>query len=172
MQAWDGDDRFMRGSFGSVPLTTLFPLLSRADVDSMIQAAGVVDAARVGRDTAEWEWFLEHAVFPGPRLGTPTVLGLDVIEQAETGDQLEFLLHVVWTDLGRLAVDTAVNVPCWCDTDHATHDVDSHRLAVGEETSLPEAFRTSTELLTRWLADPHDAAYWRAKVGLPPRLTC
>jgi hypothetical protein len=72
-----------------------------------------------------WEWALEHAAFPGPQLGTPIILGLDVIEHASGGDQLEFLLQVVWTDRGRLALDAAVNVACWCDTDHATHDIDA-----------------------------------------------
>ncbi|WP_329404266.1 hypothetical protein [Streptomyces melanogenes] len=84
---------------------------------------------------------------------------------------MEFLLHVVWTDLGWLAGDTAVNVACWCETDHATHDVDAIRLVVGEVPSLPEAFRVGSERLTGWLADAHDADHWRAKVGLPPRCT-
>jgi hypothetical protein len=161
----------MRSAFGDVPLTALFSLLSPADADSLNQVAGTVDAARAGRETADWEWALEHAAFPGTQRGTPIVLGLDVIEHAEEGDQLEFLLQVVWTDPGRLAVDAAVNVACWCDTDHATHDVDALRLVVGGETSLPEAFRAGAELLTGWLADPHDADYWRAKAGLPPRRT-
>lgn len=113
----------------------------------------------------------QHAAFPGTQPGTPIILGLDVIEHAEGGGQLEFLLHVVWTDLGRLAVDTAVNVTCWCDTDHATHDVDALRLVAGEETSLPEAFGVGAERLTGWLADPHDADHWRARAGLPARWT-
>ncbi|WP_229848884.1 hypothetical protein [Streptomyces melanogenes] len=152
-------------------MTALFPLLSPADADadSLNLAAGTVDAARV--DTADWEWILEHAAFPGTQLGTPIILGLYVIERAQEGDQLEFLLQVVWTDLGRLAVDAAVNVACWCDTDHATHDVDALRLVVGEQTSLPEAFHAGAERLTAWLADPHDADYWRAEAGLPPRWT-
>jgi hypothetical protein len=62
-----------------------------------------------------------------------------------------------------------VNVACWCETDHATHDVEALRLVVGEETSLPKAFRAGAEHLTGWLADPHDADHWRAKAGLPPR---
>ncbi|MFP3119957.1 hypothetical protein [Streptomyces sp. Iso 434] len=126
----------MRSSFENIPLTRLFPRLSPADMDCMNQAASTVDAARVGRDTVDWEWTPEHAAFPGAQLGTPIILGLDVIEHADGGDQLEFLLQVVWTDRGRLAVDAAVNVACWCDTDHATHDVDALRLLVGEERGL------------------------------------
>ncbi|MER5897401.1 hypothetical protein [Streptomyces sp. NPDC001876] len=159
----------MRGAFDDVPLAVIFPLLEPADVDSMNQAAGTVDAARTGGDRADWEWALEHAAFPGTQSGTPTILGLDVIEHAEGGDQLEFQLQVVWTALGRLAVETAVNVACWCGTDHATHDIDALRLVVGEETSLPAAFRVGAERLTGWLAEPHDADHWRATAGLPPR---
>ncbi|MEU4039882.1 hypothetical protein [Streptomyces collinus] len=158
----------MRGAFDDAPLTTLFPLLTPAEAASLHRAAGTVDAARARRTAADWEWALEHAAFPGTPLGTPIVLGLDVIEHAEGGDQLEFLLQVVWTDRGHLAVDTAVNVACWCETDHATHDVDALRLVI-DETSLSDAFRAGAERLTGWLADPHDADHWRAKAGLPPR---
>ncbi|MFD9611109.1 hypothetical protein ACFWWS_17280 [Streptomyces sp. NPDC059083] len=159
----------MRGSFDDVPWSMLFPPLTPADVDSLNQAARTVDAACIGRDTTDWEWFPEHATFPGPRVGTPVILGLDVIEHADGVDQLEFLLQVVWTEAGGLAVDSAVNVTCWCDIDHATHDVDPIRLEIGEDSSLPEAFRTSAERLTSWLAHPHDADHWRARAGLPPR---
>ncbi|MEU3605978.1 hypothetical protein AB0E83_11055 [Streptomyces sp. NPDC035033] len=161
----------LRGSFDDVPLTALFPLLTPADVDALHQAADAVDTARAGRATARWEWAPEHAVLPDGRPGTPVVLGLDVVEHAGGGDQLEFLLQVVWTDQGQLAVDAAVNVACWCETDHVTHDVDALRLVVGEETSLPGAFRIGAERLTGWLADPHDADHWRAAAGLPPRRT-
>jgi hypothetical protein len=94
-----------RGAFDDVPLTTLFPHLLAADVESLGHAARAVDAARVDGNAAEWEWALSHVVFPGPRAGTPVILGVDVIEQADEGDQLEFLLQVVWTDRGELAVD-------------------------------------------------------------------
>ncbi|MEV7237241.1 hypothetical protein AB0N06_25735 [Streptomyces sp. NPDC051020] len=138
-------------------------------MDFLKQAVRAVDAARVDGDRAEWEWALDHVVFPGPQPWTPVILGLDVIEHAGGGDQLEFLLQVVWTDRGQLAVDAAVNVACWCETDHATHDVDALRLVVGEEASLPQAVEAGAERLTRWLADPRDADYWRGRAALPPR---
>ncbi|MEU7696948.1 hypothetical protein [Streptomyces sp. NPDC039028] len=159
----------MRGAFDDVPLTVLFPLLTPAERDSLRRTAGTVDTARADRRTADWEWVLEHAAFSGARMGTLVVLGLDVIEHAEDGDQLEFLLQVVRTELGQLAVDAAVNVACWCETDHATHDVDALRLVVSEETRLPDAFRAGAERMLRWLARPHDADHWRAKAGLPAR---
>lgn len=77
---------------------------------------------------------------------------------------------MVWIAPGRLAVDAAVNVACWCENNHATHDVDTLRLVVGEETSLPEAFLACAVRLTGWPADPHDADHWRATAGLPSRL--
>ncbi len=161
-----------RSAFNGVPLTTLFPLLSSADVESLKHSARTIDAARADGEGAEWEWALQHAVFPGTQPWTPIVLGLNVIEHAAEGDQLEFLLQVVWTDLGQLAVDAAVNVACWCDTDHATHDVDARRLVVGEENSLPGAFQAGAERLIGWLADPRDADYWRGRAGLMARQPC
>ncbi|MFB7275583.1 hypothetical protein ACFCZV_00580 [Streptomyces hydrogenans] len=159
----------MRGAFADVPLTVLFPFLTSADVDSLRQTASTVDAARAARPTADWEWRVGHAASPGTQSGTPIVLGLDVIEAAAGGDQLEFLLQVVMTDSGRLAVDAAVNVACWCETEHATHDVDALRLAVGGEMSLPDAFRVGAERLTGWLDEPYDADHWRSGAGLPAR---
>ncbi|MFI8404941.1 hypothetical protein ACIGG5_32455 [Streptomyces sp. NPDC085463] len=151
-------------------MTALFPFLTAADVKSLRQAAGMVDAVRAGRTPADWEWALQHAAFPGTQQSTPIIFGLDVIQHAEGGDQLEFLLQVVWVDPGRLAVDAAVNVACWCETDHATHDVDTLRLVVDEETPLPAAFLAGAVRLTGWLTDPHDADHWRATAGLPSRM--
>ncbi|MEW5627727.1 hypothetical protein AB1388_14315 [Streptomyces hydrogenans] len=161
------DHSMMRGPFHRVPLSALFPFLSPADVDSLKRTAGMVDAARADRTTADWEWFPGHAVLAGARPGT--VLGLDAVEHAAEGDRLEFQLLVTKTASGRLVVDAAVNVACWCANDHATHDVDALGLVVGEEASLPDAFRAGAERLTGWLADPHDADHWRARGGLPPR---
>ncbi|MGW5638224.1 hypothetical protein [Streptomyces sp. NPDC003832] len=146
----------------------LFPDLSPAGVESLKDAARAVDAARVN-DEAEWEWVLDHAVFPGLQPGTPIILGMDVITHAGGGDQLEFLLQVVWTGSGRLAVEAAVNVACWCDSDHASHDVDAVRLAVDDPALLPHTFRAAAQRLHEWLADPRDADYWRATAGLPAR---
>lgn len=137
-----------RGPFDDAPLTTLFPHLSAADVESLRQTARTIDAARVAGGSKEWEWAPDHAFFPGSRPWTSTVLGVEVIEHAAEGDGLEFHLDVVWTNEGLLAVDAAVNLACWCDTDRATHDVDVLRLVLGEEASLPRAFATCAERLT------------------------
>jgi hypothetical protein len=72
------------------------------------------------------------------------------IEQSAEGDGLEFHLDVEWTNEGLLAVDAAVSVACWCDTDHATHNVEALRLVVGEEASLPQAFATCAERMAGW----------------------
>ena len=158
-----------RGTFDNVPLTTLFPALSPTDVQSLQHAARAVDGARARGDRTEWEWALQHVVFRGPEPGTPIILGLNVIEHADGTDQQEFLLQVVWTEQGQLAVDAAVNVACWCNTEHATHDIDAVRVVVDDETSLVSAFRAGTDRLTGWLADPRDSDHWRARAGLPVR---
>ncbi|MFE0673496.1 hypothetical protein [Streptomyces sp. NPDC058867] len=157
-----------RGALDDVPLTVLFPDLSPAGVTSLKDAARAADAASVNSE-AEWEWVLGHAVFPGLQPGTPIILGMDVITHANGADPLEFLLHVVWTDPGRLAVETAVNVACWCDSDHASHDVDAVRHAVDDPALLPHTLRAGAQRLNGWLADPRDADYWRATAGLPAR---
>ncbi|MET8508485.1 hypothetical protein ABZV60_28170 [Streptomyces sp. NPDC004787] len=159
----------MRGTFDDAPLNRLFPHLSPADVASLEETARAVDATRADGDRAGWDWTPDHAIFPGPQPWTSVVLGLDVVQRRGRGDDVEFQLHVVWTDFGQLAVDTAVNVACWCDTDHAGHGVDALRLAVDEETPLPHAFRTGAERLVGWLDDPRDADFWRDRAGLPPR---
>ncbi|MFJ6573503.1 hypothetical protein ACIQNU_39475 [Streptomyces sp. NPDC091292] len=156
-----------RGTFDNAPLTTLFPDLSLADVHSLQSAASAVDRASANR--TEWEWALQLVVFHDSEPGSPVILGVDVIEHADGTDRLEFLLQVVWTEKGQLAVDAAVNVACWCDSEHATHDIDAVRVVVDDETSLVNAFRASAERLTGWLADPRDADHWRARAGLPVR---
>ncbi|MFF0484881.1 hypothetical protein [Streptomyces sp. NPDC004435] len=145
----------MRGDFDDVPLAALFPFLAPADADSLNQTANTVDAARAGRTTADWEWVLEPVAFAGSQPGMPIVLGLVVIEHAAGGDQLEFLLQVVRTGPGQLVLEAAVNVACWCETDHAAHDVDNAlRLPVGEAFSWPDASWAGVERPTGLLTDP------------------
>lgn len=158
-----------RGTFDDVPLATLFPQLTPAEVDAMGAVAATVDSARAKEGVAQWEWAPEHALFPGPQPGVAVVLLADVVVHAGGGDQLEFCLQVFWTDQGRIAVNAAVNVACWCETDHATHDIDGLTLVVGAETSLARAFAAGAERLVGLLADPHDADHWRNRASLPPR---
>ncbi|MGW4439108.1 hypothetical protein ACWELO_25665 [Streptomyces sp. NPDC004596] len=132
----------------------VIPGLSAAGVESLKDAARAVDAARVNEAGAGREWALDQEVSPGPQPWTPVILGLDVIEYADGGGQMEFLLQVVWTDLGELEAEAAVNVACWCDTEHATHDFAVSSLVVGDVTSLPRAFRAGAERLIGWLVDP------------------
>ncbi|MCX4775288.1 hypothetical protein [Streptomyces sp. NBC_01264] len=158
-----------RGVIDDVPLSTIFPQASAVDLEAVQQAARAVDAARTWDERPEWEWALAHAVFPGASPGTPVVFGVDVVAYSGGGDQPEFLLQMLWTEDGRLVVSAAVSVACWCETDHATHDVDAIELAVGTGTSIGQAFEVGAERLVGWLADPRDADYWRDRAALPPR---
>lgn len=160
-----------RGAVADIPLTTLFPYLSAIEGESLKQAARAVDAVRADGAAGGWEWMTGLAVSPGPQPWTSLVFGADVVAQTGEGDGLEYLLYVVWTGSGKLAIDAAVNVACWCDTDHATHDAESLRMVIDDETSLHHAFEVGAERLVRWLADPRAAGYWRARASLPPRWT-
>ncbi|MFD3720017.1 hypothetical protein [Streptomyces sp. NPDC058674] len=160
-----------RGTLDDVPLATLFPQLPPADMEAMRVVADAVDAARVKEDVPQWQWAPGHAVCPGPQPGVAVVLMADIIVHADGGDQLEFWLQVFWTDQGKIAVNAAVNVACWCETDHATHDIDELTLVVDEATSLAQAFAAGSERLVGCLVDPHDADYWRNRAALPPRWT-
>ncbi|MFD7963512.1 hypothetical protein ACFV5J_22205 [Streptomyces zaomyceticus] len=158
-----------RGSLDDIPWTALYPGLTAGDVDVLSRVARAVDRARGDDAAAEWEWAREHVVDPVPRPWTSVVLGVDVRQDAGAGDQLEFLLQLVRTDEGRLAVEAAVNVACWCDTDHGTHDVDALTSPAGDAASLRQGFAQGAERLIGWLADPRDADHWRARAALPSR---
>ncbi|MEE1822433.1 hypothetical protein PUR61_09545 [Streptomyces sp. BE20] len=158
-----------RGAFDDVPLRTLFPLLSAAAVESLQHTAHAVDAAQPEPAATKWEWNLEHAAFAGPQSGTHVILLLDVVQHSSGMDWLEFQLQVGWTEEGQHEVTAAVNVSCWCETDHGTHDVDVLSIVVGDGTSLPEAFTAGAERMATWLADPRDADFWRAQENLPAR---
>ncbi|WP_406335720.1 hypothetical protein [Streptomyces sp. NBC_00203] len=97
------------------------------------------------------------------------ILLADIVGHAGPGDQLEFLLDVSWTDQGQLSVSAAVNVACWRDVDHATHDADALHVVIGAEPSLSQAFQAGADRLVGWLADPRDPDYWRHRAGLPAR---
>ncbi|MET8294124.1 hypothetical protein [Streptomyces sp. NPDC005180] len=158
-----------RGLIEDVPLSAIFPQASAADLEAVQRAARGVDAARAWEERPEWEWALRHAVFPGVGPATPVVFGADVVARSGRGDQLEFLLQVLWTAEGRLAVSAAVSVACWCESDHATHEVDAIELVAGTSISLGRAFEAGAERLLGWLADPRDADYWRDRADLPSR---
>lgn len=139
--SWNSTLVVMRGAFDDVPVTARAPsFLTAADVESLRQVAGTVDTAGAARarPTGSGPWNTPSSRARGRARRWSS--GLDVVQHAGGGDQLEFLLQVVWIAPGRLAIDAAVDVACWCENNHATHDVDTLRLVVGEETSLPELF--------------------------------
>ncbi|MFJ4466985.1 hypothetical protein ACIP2X_05605 [Streptomyces sp. NPDC089424] len=166
------DDRIVtpaRGAIDDAPLAALFPHLPARDVEALRQVARAVDAVRAEGATTPWEWTRDPVVTPEPLPWTSVLFGVNFIEHAGAGDQLEFVLQVVWTESGELAVEAAVNVACWCEDDHATHDVDELSLVVGARDSLVPAFTAGAERLGGWLADPRDADHWREVAALPPR---
>ncbi|MEV6209159.1 hypothetical protein [Kitasatospora sp. NPDC051914] len=158
-----------RGTIEAVPLSTLFPQLSATGVESMQRAACRVRAAQSEAGAKGWDWWPKHAVFTGPQSRAHVILLLCVVQPAAGSDWLEFQLQVGWTDQGQHEVTASVNVGCWCEIDHGTHDVDVLKFAVGDGISLPRAFEACAERMTTWLADPRDADFWRAREDLPAR---
>ncbi|MFJ1793237.1 hypothetical protein [Kitasatospora griseola] len=152
-----------RGAFGDVPLNTLFPELATTGAESMRRAARRVDAARPGAAETTWDWKTAHAVFAGPQSRVHVILLLCVVDPTSGSDWLEFQLQVGWTEGGRHEVAAAVNVECRCETDHGTHDVEVLKFAVDDEMSLPAAFEACAARMADWLADPHDADFWRSR---------
>ncbi|MER5636252.1 hypothetical protein ABT095_04775 [Kitasatospora sp. NPDC002227] len=157
------------GAIEDVPLGALFPRLSAADVESLQRAVGSLGAARPGNVVKGWDWFPGHEVFAGPESRTWVILILCVVQPSGDSDWLEFQLQVGWTDQGQYEVATSVNVGCWCEADHGTHDADVLRFVVGDEISLPHAFEACADRMANWLADPRDADLWRARADLPTR---
>ncbi|KOV13288.1 hypothetical protein ADK90_38335 [Streptomyces sp. XY413] len=158
-----------QGTFNDVPLSTLFPQLSATGIESLQRSAHSVAAAQSEVAAKGWDWFPEHAVYTGPQCRTHVILLLCDIRPSGPGDWLEFQLQVGWTDQGQHEVTASVNVGCWCESDHSTHDVDILKFAVGDKISLPHAFEACAERMTGWLADPRDADFWRAREDLPAR---
>ncbi|MEV7119617.1 hypothetical protein [Kitasatospora griseola] len=152
-----------KGAFGDVPLSTLFPELTTAGAESMRRAARGVGAARPEVAETTWEWRTEHAVFAGPQSRVRVILLLCVVHPTSDSDWLEFQLQVGWTAEGRHEVAAVVNVECWCETDHGTHDVEVLKFAVGDGMSLPAAFEACAARMADWLADPRDADFWRSR---------
>ncbi|MFB7949548.1 hypothetical protein ACFC6L_32095 [Kitasatospora phosalacinea] len=157
------------GTADDIPLSALFPRLSAGDVESLQRAARNVGGTGPEAAADGWDWWPEHAVFAGPPSRARVILILCVVQPSEASDWLEFQLQVGWTGLGQHEVTASVNVGCWCETDHGTHDVDVLKVVVGDETSLPRVFAACAERMTVWMTDPRDADYWRTREDLPVR---
>ncbi|MFF2630415.1 hypothetical protein ACFVUN_32200 [Kitasatospora griseola] len=152
-----------KGTFGDVPLSTLVPELTITGAESMRRAARSVGAARPEIAETRWEWRAAHAVFAGPQSRVLVILLLCVVQPTSGSGWLEFQLQVGWTAEGRHEVAAVVNVECWCETDHGTHDVEVLTFAVGDEMSLSAAFEAGAARMADWSADPRDAEFWRSR---------
>ncbi|MFI0721888.1 hypothetical protein [Streptomyces sp. NPDC021224] len=157
------------GTADDIPLGELFPKLSAADLESLRHTARSVGGHRSEVTAKGWDWWPAHGMFAGPQSQTWVILVLCVVQPSGEGDWLEFQLQVGWTDLGQHEVTASVNVGCWCEADHGTHDVDLLKVVVGDEISLRQAFEACAERMAGWLTDSRDADFWRAREDLPAR---
>ncbi|MFI0943292.1 hypothetical protein [Streptomyces sp. NPDC021020] len=157
------------GTADEIPMSALFPQLSAAGVESVRRVARNVGGTQRVAAAKGWDWWPAHGVFAGSQSETWVILILCVVQSSGAGDWLEYQLQVGWTDLGQYEVTASVNVGCWCETDHGTHDVDALRFVAGDEISLPQAFEACAERKTGWVTESRDADFWRAREDLPTR---
>lgn len=158
------------GTFDAVPLETLFPDASVADLGRLRRSAADIDGVQISGKPQVWEWFPQHVTFPGRSVtGTPEILLAEVSLYDEGSDWLEVSLDVEWTKEGLLNVWSAISVACWCEVNHNAHYIDPVERTIVGATSLADAFETVAGRFVQGLAGPRDAEFWRAHASLPPR---
>lgn len=158
------------GSLADVPLAALFHSVGVTELERIREAGRSLDGSGWKHRGPEWSWFPQHAEFPGRHVvGTPQILLAEMVRHDEGGDSLSLVLDVTWGPEGGLRVTAAVNAACWCEVDHATHDVDSLELAVGTDVSLGAAFERGVEQMLLWSEGQRDPSYWRSRAGFPSR---
>ncbi|MCP2337939.1 hypothetical protein [Actinomadura rupiterrae] len=157
-----------RGPFAEVPLRLLFADAAERDFEEMRRAADALDVVAPA-PAITWEWFPDHVPYPGAAPGVihEILLATVVMKAEDLSDWHEFGISVEWTVGGGLAVVVTVNLACYCETDHGTHNVDEFRLGVGRDTPHGEAFEAACRQMAVLLQAPRSAHWWRVKAGLP-----
>jgi hypothetical protein len=156
-----------KGRFEEVPLAELFPDATPDDFDRMRAVAARVDAVRP--DAPLWDWRVDHAHRPVGVSGYFGILLTSVVLDSEASDWHELFLEIEWQPNGQRRAWAAVNIACWCETDHGTH----YPVEVAEEITGDAALGAALERVVgpflEWLEDPIDPSVWRERAGLPQR---
>ena len=95
------------------------------------------------------------------------IFGIEFQYRTPTHDVIGFNLHVSREEPPRLSVDISIDVYCWCEQDHNTHEVHSQSWLVGTAAAFTDAFESATVALSSWLAGSHEPSMYRAAAGLP-----
>jgi hypothetical protein len=136
----------------------------------MIQSAEMLEQARLPGDPADWYWFEKHSI-PVPRTAEHRsygIVGIDLSVPVPADDLLEFSADV-WQHVPPLmTVTAAVNVDCWCATNHRSpHTAEHMEWPASSHEALADAFDKAVRTVVGWLHDSRDPSVWRARAGLP-----
>lgn len=146
-----------------VPLTDLLPLLSHADTARMADAAALLDDLPESLTRSPWSWLLLDEDAP-QRPILETILTLH-----STGtDWLEIWLDIEPASVpDMLAVYTAIEVACWCPTDHNMHAVHEQHWLAASGPAIATAFETAITAVRSWATNSQDPNHYRRRAGLP-----
>jgi hypothetical protein len=117
-----------------------------------------------------WHWYPEHTQPAASADGSMSFLILDAtVTLMNTGvDWLQLTLDIAWRTPERLTVNAAVEVACWCSTDHNMHRVREAQWLVNSTAELLEGFTAGTAMLSDVLdSGPYEPGPWRTASHLP-----
>lgn len=151
-----------------MPLSDVLPRDHAAAAGQLLRLAHELEVHPSATDRIQWHWYPEHNTKPA----MPTGRGYELVFDATVTlfrqgfDWLELTLDVAWRP--ELTVNAAVEIACWCPTDHNMHQVrESHWPVAGTE-ELVEAFAAGVAMLAGVLdSGPFDPRPWRLEAGLP-----
>jgi hypothetical protein len=146
-----------------VPLTDLLSFLSGTDAARMADAATLLDELPEPITRSPWSWLLPEEDAP-QRPVLETILTL----QSTGTDWLEIWLDIEPSSVpDMLAIYTAIEVACWCPTDHNMHAVHEQHWLAASGPALATAFETAIAAVRSWAADSQDPNHYRQRAGLP-----
>jgi hypothetical protein len=155
-------------SINQVPLSDVLPRDHAAAAGQLSRLAHKLEAHPMAAERIQWHWYPEHNTKPAMPTGRGYHLLVDTtITLFNQGhDWLELTLDVAWRP--ELTVNAAVEVACWCPTDHNMHQVRESRWPATGTEELAEAFAAGITMLTGVLdSGPFDPRPWRLDAGLP-----
>jgi hypothetical protein len=155
-------------SISHVPLLDVLPSDHAAAADQLRRLAHELDAHPLAAGRIQWHWYPEHNTRPSTSAEGIYLLVFDTTITLfhQGADSLELTLDVAWG--GELTVNAAVEVGCWCPSDHNIHRVREGRWPAAGTNQLVEGFTAGAAMLAGVLdSGPFDPRPWRLEAGLP-----
>ncbi|MBU2665218.1 hypothetical protein KOI35_17075 [Actinoplanes bogorensis] len=155
-------------SLAQVPLSDVLPSSCVDAEPELRRLAGDLESHPAAAGRIRWHWYPEHKTPPGTsRAGVCLIVcdaAITVFDQDH--DSLELTLTVGWCP--ELTVSAAVEVACWCSSDHNIHEVRGSSRPATNGAALVNGFAAGAAMLTRVLdSGQFDPRRWRVEAGLP-----